>query len=617
MPVPSPTPVETGARDATMSEEDFNKDRLELALEAAGLDLWENDLVSGEVTRKALKTFAELGYSEKESFAYMADMFSIVHPDDIPAIRAAINDHLTGATPQYRSEFRLLAKNGSWIWYANYGKIMKSSGAHHGQRFIGVTFNINDRKCQENELRLINLKLAEQNELLESMNITLQSLSTSDPLTRLPNRRLLLERLQQALVSRMRTGQTGALLFIDIDNFKALNDTLGHDKGDLMLQQVAKRLESCVRGSDTIARIGGDEFVVMLEHLSKAPLEAAAQTEAVGEKIRETLSQPYQLDLYEYHSSSSIGATLFNEDRQTVEELLKQTDIAMYQAKKAGRNTVRFFDPQMQASIDAHTSLEAELRKAIDGNEFQLFYQIKVDGLCQPIGAEGLIRWTHPERGLVLPCQFIPLAEETGLILPIGQWVLETACAQLKAWQENTLTRDLILSVNISANQFRQTDFVGQVKAVLQRHAVEPSLLKLELTEGMLLDNVNDIIAAMNALNEIGVRFSLDCFGKGYSSLQYLKQLPLDQLKIDRSFVRDLVDDNSDKAIIRTIIALARSLNLDVIAEGVETKTQQNILRNKGCANFQGYLFGKPVPIEQFETLLTLVRLDIRGGRNG
>jgi diguanylate cyclase (GGDEF)-like protein len=576
-------------------------------LEAAGLDLWENDLVSGEVTRKALKTFAELGYNEVESFAFLDDMFSIVHPDDVPAIKTAINEHLTGAMPQYRSEFRLLAKNGSWVWYANYGKIMKGSGTDHGRRFIGVTFNINDRKCQENELRLINLKLAEQNKQLERMNLALQSLSTSDPLTRLSNRRLLLERLQQALVSRMRTGQAGALLFIDIDDFKILNDTLGHDMGDLMLQQVAKRLKSCVRETDTIARIGGDEFVVMMEHLSKTSLEAAAQTEAVGEKIRETLSQPYQLDSYKYQSSSSIGATLFNRDSQTVEQLLKQTDVAMYQAKKAGRNTVRFFDPQMQAAIDARTSLEAELRKAIDRNEFLLFYQIKVDGLFQPIGAEGLIRWIHPKHGLILPSQFIPLAEETGLIQPIGQWVLETACSQLKDWQKNPLTRHFILSVNISAKQFRQTDFVGQVKDVLQRHAVDPSLLKLELTEGMLLDNVNDIVAAMNTLNDIGIRFSLDDFGKGYSSLQYLKKLPLDQLKIDRSFVRDLVSNNSDKAIVRTIIAMARSLDLEVIAEGVETEAQKNLLKKKGCEIFQGYLFGKPVPIEQFEILLTLV----------
>ena len=273
-----------------MGEEDINKERLELALEAAGLDLWENDLLTGNVTCKAMKTFAELGYSEKEAFVYIDDMFSIVHPDDVPVIKASINERMTGAKPQYRSEFRLLSKGGKWIWYANYGKIINGRGVKYGKRFIGATFNINDRKCQEDELRAANRKLAEQNALLEKMNLTLQSLSTTDPLTHLPNRRLLLERLNQALAARMRNGQTGALLFVDIDNFKTLNDTLGHDMGDLMLQQVAKRLEYCVREGDTIARIGGDEFVVMLEDLSRVPLEAAAQTEAVGEKIRETLA---------------------------------------------------------------------------------------------------------------------------------------------------------------------------------------------------------------------------------------------------------------------------------------------------------------------------------------
>jgi diguanylate cyclase (GGDEF)-like protein len=506
---------------------------------------------------------------------------------------------LTGVTPQYRCEFRIRAKSGTWVWYANYGKIMDRDGDNLGQRFIGVTFNIDDRKCREDELTLINRKLAEQNALLENMNVMLQSLSTSDPLTRLPNRRLLLDRLQQALSSRIRSGRTGALLYIDIDNFKTLNDTLGHDMGDLLLQQVAKRLVFCVREGDTIARIGGDEFVVMLEDLSKCLFEAAAQTEAIGEKILVALNQPYQLASYEYLSSPSIGAALFNDDSQTVDQLLKQTDIAMYQAKRAGRNTLRFFDPKMQEAIDTRTALEVELRKAIDSHQFQLYYQIKVDRMYRPFGAEALIRWIHPVRGLVPPAQFISLAEETGLIRPIGQWVIETACSQ-----KDILTRDLILSVNVSARQFRQTDFVGQVKSAIQRHAINPKLLKLELTESMLLENIDDIISSMNALNKIGVRFSLDDFGTGYSSLQYLKQLPLDQLKIDRSFVRDLVGDHSDKAIVRTIIAMARSLNLDVIAEGVETEEQRILLIDKGCTNFQGYLFGKPVPIEQFDVLL-------------
>jgi EAL domain-containing protein (putative c-di-GMP-specific phosphodiesterase class I) len=278
----------------------------------------------------------------------------------------------------------------------------------------------------------------------------------------------------------------------------------------------------------------------------------------------------------------------------------------MYQAKKAGRNTMRFFNPKMQEIINARVSLENELRKALEGHQFHLHYQIQVDSSLRPLGAEALIRWLHPERGLVPPDQFIPLAEETGLIVPIGQWVLETACAQLNAWQQNAHTRDLMLSVNVSAKQFRQTDFVAQVQSLAQRHAINPGLLKLELTESMLLDNIENTIATMNELREIDVRFSLDDFGTGYSSLQYLTRLPLDQLKIDQSFVHEIAVDPSDTAIVLTIVAMAHSLNMDVIAEGVETEEQRQSLINMGCTDFQGYLFGKPVPIEQFEELLTL-----------
>ena len=437
----------------------------------------------------------------------------------------------------------------------------------------------------------------------------IKHLAFYDPLTRLPNRRLLLDRLQQALVSSARSGREGALLFIDLDNFKTLNDTLGHDIGDLLLQQVAQRLESCVREGDTVARLGGDEFVVMLEGLSEQTLEAAAHTEGVGNKILATLNQPYQLATHEYRNSPSIGITLFNNKPQTIDELMKQADIAMYQSKKAGRNTLRFFDPQMQETVNVRADLENELRKAIENRQFQLYYQLQVDGIQEdgrhrPLGAEALIRWNHPERGVVSPLQFIPLAEETGLILPIGQWVLDTACAQIKTWQQDALTRDLVLAVNVSARQFRQADFVAQVQAIVQRHGINPKLLKLELTESLLLDNIEDTIATMNALNEIGVKFSLDDFGTGYSSLRYLKRLPLDQLKIDQSFVCDLSSDSSDKAIVRTIIAMAESLNLEVIAEGVETEDQLHFLLDKGCLHYQGYLFAKPVPIEQFEVLL-------------
>ncbi|MGZ8984554.1 MAG: putative bifunctional diguanylate cyclase/phosphodiesterase [Methylotenera sp.] len=432
----------------------------------------------------------------------------------------------------------------------------------------------------------------------------IKNLAFYDTLTHLPNRRLLFDRLRQALASSARSGREGALLFIDLDDFKTLNDTHGHDVGDLLLQQVAERLTANLREGDTVARLGGDEFVVMLENLSKQSIKAAAQTKAIGDKILAALNRPYQIDANEHHSTPSIGATLFNDHQSGIEELLKQADIAMYQAKKAGRNALRFFDPQMQVAINARVSLEGELRKALEQHQFQLYYQIQVDGSHRPLGAEALIRWLHPERGLVPPIQFIPLAEETGLILPIGQWVLGTACAQLKVWQQDALTLDLILSVNVSAKQFRQTDFVAQVQAAVQRHAINPMRLKLELTESMLLERIDDTIATMNALKEIGIRFSLDDFGTGYSSLQYLKRLPLYQLKIDQSFVRDIAIDNSDQVIVRTIIAMAHSLELDVIAEGVETEEQRQLLLNQDCTHFQGYLFSRPVPIAQFEALL-------------
>jgi diguanylate cyclase (GGDEF)-like protein/PAS domain S-box-containing protein len=432
----------------------------------------------------------------------------------------------------------------------------------------------------------------------------INNLAFYDPLTRLPNRRLLLDRLNQALATSARSGQRGALLFLDLDHFKTLNDSLGHDVGDLLLQQVSTRLTASVREGDTISRLGGDEFVVLLEDLSEQTIEAAAQTKDISEKILLSLNQPYQLNTHTYHNTPSIGATLFNGHEQATAELLKQADIAMYQSKADGRNTLRFFDPKMQEAINARVDMEQELRKAIEHNQFELHYQIQVGSAGQAIGAEVLIRWQHPERGMISPFNFIPLAEESGLILPIGQWVLDTACAQLKIWQLNPLTQDLVVAVNVSAKQFFQVDFVKQVKATIQRHDINPSLLKLELTESMLVDNINDIITKMNELSNIGIQFSLDDFGTGYSSLQYLKKLPLNQLKIDQSFVRDIATDSSDRAIVRTIITMAHSLDITVIAEGVETAEQQQFLLDNGCLHYQGYLFSKPVPIDAFDALI-------------
>lgn len=431
----------------------------------------------------------------------------------------------------------------------------------------------------------------------------IEQLAFYDPLTGLPNRRLLQDRLQHALASSGRGGKEGAVLFIDLDNFKKLNDTLGHDTGDMLLEQVADRLASCVRKGDTVARLGGDEFVVMLEDLSENTLEAAEQTEFVGNKILNTLNQPYLLGKFPYQSTPSIGATLFKNSK-SMEELLKQADIAMYQAKRAGRNLLRFYDPEMQDNINTRAALEDDLRIALENRQFHLYYQIQVDNARNPVGAEVLIRWQHPVRGLISPAQFIPLAEETGQIRAIGQWVLASACAQLKKWEQSALTSSLALSVNVSAKQFHQADLVAQVRSAVHQNGINPALLTLELTETMLVSNIEDTIRVMNELNEIGVGISLDDFGTGYSSLQYLKRLPLHQLKIDQSFVRDIATNNSDKAIVSTIILMAQSLNLDVIAEGVETEGQKQILNNTGCSHFQGFLFSKPVPIDQFENLL-------------
>ncbi|MBE0469157.1 MAG: bacteriohemerythrin [Methyloprofundus sp.] len=432
----------------------------------------------------------------------------------------------------------------------------------------------------------------------------IKSLAFYDPLTQLPNRRLLLDRLNQAQAFSARSHQKGALLFLDLDHFKTLNDTLGHDVGDLLLQKVASRLSKCVREGDTVARLGGDEFVVLLENLSENILEAAAQTKLVGNKILASLNMPYQLNENPHYSTPSIGATIFNDHEQSLDTVLKQADIAMYKAKESGRNALQFFDPKMQETITHRAELEFELRKAIQLQQFQLHYQVQVDNEGQPTGAEALIRWQHPERGMISPAHFIALAEETGLILAIGQWVLDTACMQLKLWQKDPVMRELSLSINISAKQFLQKDFVQQINAAVQRHNINPKQLKLELTESILVDNIQAIISSMKTLNATGIRFELDDFGTGYSSLQYLKKLPLDQLKIDQSFVRDIVTDLSDKAIVRTIILMAHSLDINVIAEGVETLEQQKFLMENGCMHYQGYLFSKPIPIDQFEALL-------------
>lgn len=579
--------------------------------DSGGNLMYYEGMVEDITERKKAETDLRIAATAYES--HLSLMITDANKVIIRVNRAFTNDsgytaeEIVGQTPRlfksgrhdadfYRAMWETIHRTGSWqgeIWDRRkngelYPKLLTISAVKGGDGFVthyvGSHIDITERKAAEEKI---------------------QHLAFYDPLTHLPNRHFLMDRLKHALTSSVRIGRAGALLLIDMDNFKSLNDSLGHHVGDLFLQQTAQRLTSCVRDDDTVARLGGDEFVILLENLSEQPLEAAAQTEVIGEKIITSLNQLYQLETREYHGTASIGATLFTGNALATEELLKQADIAMYEAKKAGRNTVRFFDQKMQASITSRFSLEGELHKALGNHEFQLYYQIQVDNFHHALGAEVLIRWIHPLRGMVPPLQFIPLAEETGLILPIGQWVLEAACAQLKVWQQDALTRNLVLAVNVSAKQFRQADFIAQVQAAVQHHAIDPKLLKLELTESMLVEDIESIIATMNNLKEAGIQFSMDDFGTGYSSLQYLKNLPLNQLKIDMSFVRDMAVD-SDNSIVQTIIAIARSLKLDVIAEGVETEQQRQLLASYGCHHYQGYLFGKPVPIEQFEALLNV-----------
>ena len=460
----------------------------------------------------------------------------------------------------------------------------KSVDGASDPRFVVISRDITGRKSAEQEIR---------------------RLAFYDHLTQLPNRRLLQDRLEHALSATARTRHCGALFLIDLDNFKALNDTVGHDRGDLMLQQVARRLLSCVRECDTVARLGGDEFVVMVDDLAPTLPDAIAKSRTVAEKIVALLSQPYDISDREHRSSSSVGVALFGADSGiTAEETFKRADVAMYQAKAAGRNTLRFFDPQMQAAVEARAALEMDVRQGLVKHEFELHYQPQIGPGDRVVGAEALMRWTHPIRGAVAPNEFIPVAEQAGLILPLGLWVLETACVQLAHWATEPLTAGLTLAVNVSVHQFRQPDFVEQVLLALRTSGADPRRLKLELTESIFAFDLEAIIAKMVALKADGVGFSLDDFGTGYSSLSYLKRLPLDQLKIDQSFVRDVLTDPNDATIARTIVALGHSLGLEVIAEGVETAGQKEFLAAHGCDYCQGYLISRALPAKAFDAFL-------------
>ncbi|MDR2335253.1 MAG: EAL domain-containing protein [Burkholderiaceae bacterium] len=459
---------------------------------------------------------------------------------------------------------------------------LEMAGVVLGENYLITLVDISQRKAVEERARY---------------------LAYYDPLTQLPNRRLLLDRLQQALAMSARHQSYGAVLMLDLDNFKSLNETQGHDMGDRLLGVVAQRLRSCVHVDDTVARHGGDEFVVVLRSMGESEQAAAAGAEEVAQKILNVMREPFELNGELHHTTLSIGITLFHGQRESADELLKRGDLAMYRAKAEGRNALRFFDPEMQAVVEARVALEADMRAGIAQGQFELAYQPQM-ALGSIVGAEVLMRWLHPEKGPISPVQFIPLAEESGLIHRLGEWVLRTACERLAAWASDPVLSELTLSVNVSAQQFHQAGFVPQVLAALASTGADARRLRLELTESLLLEDIDDTVKKMVRLKSYGVGFSLDDFGTGYSSLSYLKRLPLDELKIDQGFVRDVLTDPNDAAIARTIVALGTSLGLQVTAEGVETEAQRQFLERNHCYAWQGYLLSPPLPLKEFEALV-------------
>ncbi len=435
-----------------------------------------------------------------------------------------------------------------------------------------------------------------------------------DPLTDLPNRRLMVDRIHQAMGAAERASRYGALLFIDMDDFKTINDTLGHEVGDRLLKEFAGRLKRHVRANDTVARFGGDKFIVMLEDLGTDARVAGTAVEVVGRHLLQELAHPYDYERKSYPCGASIGAVLFHGAATSLDELLKQAELAMYDAKKAGRGVLRFFDVGMQSAIQRRTELVRSLREGLVRQEFQLYYQPQVDRAGALVGAEVLLRWNHPTEGLRLPGTFIKAAEESGVILPLGNWVLEAACATLVSWANQPALQGLMLSVNVSALQFARPDFVAFVQGVLERTGAPPQRLRLELTESMLLDSVDDVIRKMKALCALGVSFSLDDFGTGYSSLSYLQHLPFSELKIDQSFVRAMGQGENDGAIVQTIINLGHSLGLTVLAEGVEEAAFHHKLRELACDYFQGYCYARPMDLEAFTQCVARFPLSIAQG---
>lgn len=551
-----------------------SEERLKRALEGSRLALWDVDFRLGTVFLS--ETWSELiGGPPTPSTNKIDALAQHLLPEDLAMMREAMIAALKGQSDSYTVEHRVRVRSGEIIWMLSHGRVTERDARGRATRALGISRDITERKAREAEIN---------------------QLAYFDALTGLPNRWMLLNRLAQSLASAKRTGLTGAVLFVDLDRFKSINDARGHAVGDALLKRVAERMGKLLREGDTVARMGGDEFVILMTGLSNSMEDGARAAMATAEKIRLALQLPFEIEGQIFNSGASIGVTLMPKQEQTAEDLLREADTAMYRAKTGGRNQIAFFEARMQIEVEERLAFELDLSRAIDQQELSLHLQPQVDASGQTIGAELLMRWEQPTRGQVAPTLFIPVAEETGMILRLGDWALREACRlQL---QLQAVGRGLPLSINVSPRQFRQADFVERVRSALLETGASASGLIFEVTEGLLIDNLDDTIERMLELTRLGVRFSIDDFGTGYSSLSYLKRLPLYELKIDKSFVQDTPTDKDDTEIVQMVISMAKHLRLRVVAEGVETREQADFLNASGCDSMQGYLFARPMPIE-------------------
>lgn len=555
-----------------------SEQRLRLVLKGSTDAPWDWDLVTNDVYYSA-RWWSMLGYSADDGFDEADGWYRLLHPDDVPMIDNYLADLLPGPRDAFRLEFRLRHRDGLYVPVLARGYVLRD-GDGKALRISGVNTDLTERKRTERHI---------------------QELAYSDHLTGLHNRRFLIEELAHVLLRGQRSGHYGALLYLDLDNFKLLNDTMGHDSGDLLLREAAQRLRLTVRHSDQLARLGGDEFVVVLEGLADSVHGAASEAERVAAKILAALGQPYQIGSLVFKSTASVGMTLFDGHATNIESLLKQADLALYRAKEEGRNRARFFDPGMQDEANRRAAFEAAMLSGLSLGEFRLFCQPQFDAGGALVGAEVLVRWQRAQDDLIGPDQFIGFAEESGLILPLGEYVLQESCRALARWRGDAALGQVKLAVNVSVRQLRDAGFRRAVAGILDGTSAPPERLYLELTESVFAENMDEICVRMHELRRQGIRFSLDDFGTGYSSLAYLKRFPLAALKIDRSFVRDVGVVPDSGPIVEAIIALGRKLELEIVAEGVEHEAQRVFLVEGGCSSMQGYLLGRPVPLAEFE----------------